>query len=425
MGVLQEIFEGELRSNLRFSRIGARLVARKLEKAGVAITDSQLADIETQLDSIRADEYSIEIPDLVLWSFEQAPEAAEDVLHIDLTDCGQDMEGIVHSICENARNAIPRIVREASADTLRVLKDRLPAMLKDNKQRHRRFERNLGQVWSRPLSLLEMLLVISLEAGEEFNAEFRGHALQDEDLVFDVLTRLHARACQIGSEILTLLRSGYADGAHARWRLLHEVAVIGLFVKAHGNDVAERYLLHDGIESYRAAMLYQKHCTMLRCVPLMDGELDATRKWYDSLVRRFGPSYSCQYGWASAALRKDSPSIQDIEKDVGLDHMRPYYKLASHNVHANPKGVLFKLGLMPEGEGILLAGPSNAGLATAGHGCAISLSQITIALLITKPNIDRLVACDIFQQLTGEIGHEFLRVHTSLAERATRHGMRV
>lgn len=70
-------------------------------------------------------------------------------------------------------------------------------------------------------------------------------------------------------------------------------------------------------------------------------------------------------------------------------------KLASHNIHANPRGILFKLGLMSCEEDILLAGPSNAGLADRAQGCALSLSQITVALLTIRPNHDKLVICDI------------------------------
>ena len=42
----------------------------------------------------------------------------------------------------------------------------------------------------------------------------------------EVQTRLHARACQIAREVLTLLYAGFAEGAMARWRALHELAVL-------------------------------------------------------------------------------------------------------------------------------------------------------------------------------------------------------
>jgi hypothetical protein len=259
-----------------------------------------------------------------------------------------------------------------------------------------------------------MFIEIALEVGSDFNQEFRAEASAENDLVFEVLTRLHARACQIASEILALLKSGHADGAHARWRSLHEIAVVSFFIKSAGNDVAERYLLHNAIESYKAAKLYQQYCARLGYEPISAEELKDIESTYQYLVGRFGPAYKEEYGWAASALCKDKPTFRDIEQEVGLDHLRPFYKMASHNVHANPKGVFFKLGLYPTSEEILLAGPSNAGLADPGHGTAISLGQITVALLITRPNIDRLVVCGILMKLTDEIGEEFLAVQKSL-----------
>lgn len=94
--------------------------------------------------------------------------------------------------------------------------------------------------------------------------------------------------------------------------------------------------------------------------------------------------------------------------------------MASHNVHANPKAVFFKLGLCPRGQDILLAGPSNSGLAEPGHGTAVSLGQITVALLGIEPNIDRLVVCTLLMTLVQEIGEEFIATQKLLEKsRAT------
>ena len=72
--------------------------------------------------------------------------------------------------------------------------------------------------------------MISRESGDLFNESFG----KNNDQVFFVLWRLHARSCQITMEILALLKSGFADGAHARWRTLHEIAVTALFIKQQG-----------------------------------------------------------------------------------------------------------------------------------------------------------------------------------------------
>jgi hypothetical protein len=94
------------------------------------------------------------------------------------------------------------------------------------------------------------------------------------------------------------------------------------------------------------------------------------------VIAKYGPDFAKgDYGWAGHHLGKTKPTFRNIEAAMQIDHFRAHYRLASHNVHANPKGVFFKLGTLAESQ-VLLAGPSNAGLADPGHGAAISLSRI-------------------------------------------------
>jgi hypothetical protein len=294
-----------------------------------------------------------------------------------------------------------------SQEILKSLKKSSKRMLKDRALSFSCFESNLYGAYKKAFNLLEMLIVIALEAGESFNDEVRSQESFKTDYIANVLTRLHARACQIAYEILILLKSGLADGAHARWRSLHEVSVTGCFVRANGNDIAERYLLHNEIESYEAAKTYQENCNTLGYESLSQKEIMELRDTYNNLIGRFGNNYKFNYGWASVATNNDKPTFRDIEKCAGLDHLRPYYKMACNNVHANPKGIFFKLGLYPESGDILLAGPSNVGLTDPGQLTAISLTQITTTLLTHQPNMDNLTVCKIMLILGKEIGQAF------------------
>ncbi len=299
---------------------------------------------------------------------------------------------------------------------LKQLRKDAHSLLMNRNKDQTSFQKRLAKRWRKPLKLLEMFLAIVLETGDDFNREFRARAAEEKDYVFEVLTRLHARACQIASEILVLLKSGHADGAHARWRSLHEVAVIGTFIESAGNETAEKYLLHDAIESYRSARQYQECCKKLDYEPLSDEELIAMESVCNCLVDRFGVAYREEYGWAAAVIGKKRPSFRDIEKNTSLERLRPYYRMASHNVHANPKSVFFKLGLSPNGPDVLLAGPSNMGLADPGQLTAISLGQMTVALLAGKTDIDRLVISTILAELMDEIGEEFAKTQMILEE---------
>jgi hypothetical protein len=107
--------------------------------------------------------------------------------------------------------------------------------------------------------------------------------------------------------------------------------------------------------------------------------------------------------------------MADIQEAAQIDHLTPYYRMASHNVHANPKGVFFKLGLLDESE-ILLAGPSNAGLADPGHACALSLNQITSVLLRLNETFDHVIVMKIMYALADEVGDALIAAHQKLVE---------
>jgi hypothetical protein len=118
------------------------------------------------------------------------------------------------------------------------------------------------------------------------------------------------------------------------------------------------------------------------------------------------------------------PTFVDIERAAGIDHLRPYYRMASHPVHANPKGVFFRLGLMWESQ-ILLAGPSNAGLADPGQCAALSLSQVSAVFGALDPTIDNIVGLKIILQLSGEVAKEFGKAQSALERERSKVGSSV
>ena len=261
-----------------------------------------------------------------------------------------------------------------------------PAILLGRRTFARGFERRLRQRWRKGLNLLELLLCLCLDEGGTFNQRHRPVATINSDFVFDALVRLHARGCQITSEVLALLKTGHPDGANARWRSLHETAVTARFIAKHGNGTAERFLLHEGIKVYEDAPSYQEHAERLNCEAFSEREMRDKEALYKALLEKFGDDYKGGYGWASHALRgldpphKGSISFFHIEKSVGVPHFQPYYRMASHSIHADAKSIRFSLGIITPSL-LIPAGPSNAGLASPGQNTAISLASLTATLL--------------------------------------------
>lgn len=408
MRVLQQLFESVIAEQFSFGKVGANLIKKKLKDLGVTVTEEQLAEMEARLQSLEGNTLTLAIDDSQLLPSLTDTVGDSTRVEIDLTNADAEIEGLVEQFSRDLPKLITEVVSEVSNLLLKSLQSSATSLLKQRRMERTSFENRLMTVWRKPLNLLEVFLQVAFEAGDEFNREFRAQASTKQDYLFDVLTRLHSRGCQIASEILTLLKSGHADGAHARWRSLHEVAVVAMFIKSAGNKTAEKYILHEIIESRKAARQYQKYHPRLGYEPMPKDELDQIESQCQQLIKRFGSEYSREYGWAAPLGKIKNPCFSDIERHVALDHLRPFYKLASHNVHANPKGVFFKLGLYPETGDILLAGPSNTGLADPAHGTAISLTQISVALFTTRSSIDSLVMCHILTMLERRIGQEFL-----------------
>lgn len=269
------------------------------------------------------------------------------------------------------------------------------------------FKNKLYRQWQKPLDLFEFFLNIIGTIGKNFCEELADEPSRKNDFVFVVLARLHGRSCQIGQEVLTLLQHGFADGAEARWRTLHEISCISLFIRKHGQNVAKRFFQHQVIESFNHFEVIQKHISYLNYEPLTKNEFLKLKTEYDSLLRKYGKSFKHQYGWVPLDLfRKKRVTFADLEKDVKLEPSRPYYKMACYNIHSGSKGILFKLGL-PSGETSILAGPSSYGLAQPAHNSAISMLQTTTSLLFTRQKIEDIIKIRFLLRLVEEIGRVF------------------
>ena len=330
-----------------------------------------------------------------------------------LVDSDIDSVQLGDVISETAEGVAGNILRT-------IKKDAFTGGLQEAEAERLAFEERLVAVWRRPIDLLDLFIHLSTEAGADFNSTFREDAVASGDAVFEALTKMHGRACQVAREILTLLRAGFADGAHARWRTLHELAIVACLISERGQDLAERYLRHDTVQRYKLACQHQKHYATLKHEPLTQEELAELKEQRDELVGQYGPAFGNEYGWAVSVTGNDRPTLTQLEEKADLDHWRPYYRMASHNVHPNSHGAYYRLGLASHQGSVILAGPSNEGLSNPGHSTSISLLQVTLALLFSEsdvespdmtPNLDCIVVSHILQSLSEEIGQAFLEVH--------------
>jgi hypothetical protein len=385
------------------------VLRRILRNRGVTGSDDQLQSL---VRSIMEGADSVEVPG----------EPPNQTISITDDDVDRAMRELEASQDADVERTVMRVVDELAPRVLQSLYDALPQALQEWRAAQRAFKERLHDRWKEGLDRLDMLITMAHEAGEMYVADLHRESAEEklppEPVLMDVLTALHCRACRTAREIVCLLKGGYADGAHARWRSLHELAVTAYFLLEHRRHTPQRYLDHVVVERFRAAVQYQQHCQTLGYDPCSTEEMAELKKASDAAIAKYGAPFWKDYGWAAEALHNPRPDFTRIEASLGMAHWRPWFRLACQSVHAGSRGLHFALGIPHKAPGMLLAGASDAGLADPGHQMAISLTMVTVAFLTAHPNLDGLIACHCMLRICDDIGRELLRAHEATGEAA-------
>ena len=310
-----------------------------------------------------------------------------------------------------------------SAEVYTSLTNDAPDMLKEERAQAVAFERRNRGRWKKPLDLLKIMVRVVQESGEGLCQEWAVEPDNREQL-FSALNRLFVKALVITREAICLMEAGFADGALARWRSLHEVAVIASFLSKFGEQAAARYIASFTFASRSAMKNINEYAHRAGMKQYSAKELSAADDRCNELDSLFGKGIDKDYGWARDALgvaHDARVTFFSIEQAVALDHWRPRYRWASQNVHSNYSPPRSSLGMVEAKEEIHLVGPSNSGMVDPLHMTAISLGIVASAFLSTWPNMDRLVVLNFLSRISEEIGPVALEVEAKSARRAAVH----
>lgn len=277
------------------------------------------------------------------------------------------------------------------------------------------FHKRLFDAWSVPLTRFGSLIAMCMEMGDQINREYRDSEKYPPSSRRNATTRIHARAVQVANEVSCLVRGGYADGAMARWRSLHEASVILVFLSQNDEELSNRFMDHQAIIRFKAATEYNEHHSALGFSAFDVGELAQMQKSHDEMLAKYGKHFSNDYGWASEVTKSKRPHFKDIENNVSLGFLRPQYGFASKNVHSGVDSIGYKLALSMTQEDILLAGPSNEGFIDPVQCASYSLIIATGALIDTSPDDERTIMESVLWRW-----HELLKLELIEAKSALR-----
>jgi hypothetical protein len=284
------------------------------------------------------------------------------------------------------------------------------------------FEERLARTWRNPFGRYARFLEVAAYIGELTVAHFRERGVLEKSRQANALLMLHVRACAVAREVETLFRAGYADGAAARWRTLHEISVAAAFLVEHGEDAADRYLAHFPCEQLRGARSYEEHCRALGYEPLGAAFLDRLKQQVDGLTQKYGEAFRHDYGWAAHALSRPRVTFADIEQTVKLGYMRPFYRSASEQVHSSSRGAIMRGGLISQDpmQLQLVAGASNYGFADTAQNSARALLIGTVSLVQVEPTIDTLALSMILAEWLEPLMESFAKVQLGIEKRDAR-----
>ncbi len=400
MDRLQSLFDEQVKKMASLDEVIYRLISQKLAEHHVRLSPKQINKLKDELRKLSdADEFTFDVDfsSSQLAKLESLKDVSNGRIIVGFSD--DDVEQAVAKFERGIQSIIPKITDDFSRILLKEWRASANSVVVGNRNDLLRFTQTVEKHWGKALDSLDALVDLCSDLGSQFNEHNEPEARAANDPVFSVLTYLHVRACQVGREIVVLLRHGFADGAMARWRTLHEITVTAIFIAQAETDAAERYIAHVSITDYKEALQYQQHAASLGFRKLSTKQIQKLKAEKDRLCAIYGSNFAEDYGWAAKALSRPTPNFADIEKQVKLEHMRPVYKLANQNVHAGAKGAVYRLGMPTADSSVLVAGSSIFGLQEPGRNTAISISQITTHFLSHEPNLDRLSVVNALREM--------------------------
>ena len=327
-----------------------------------------------------------------------------------------EIDDLVKAIRQFRKKDLPRIIESAATsganDIFRDLKARWSEEYSQQVADISGFRERMEARWGKALGQLRMLITIIREWCGETHKAVSSMRTSKKKRLLELQVRLLARACQTADEIVCLLENGFADGAMARWRTLHEIHVVAAILDRHGPPIAERYVAHQAVESKRAMDKYAKCCGPLGFKPLSVRVSQRIEKAYSAAVVKYGREFGREYGWAAHHLKIKQVTFTDLEQAAGHDAMRSFYQMGNDNIHAGIKSMFVRLGALFDYDR-LIAGRSNAGLTDPGQNAAHTLTQIAV-MVCNRGTLDDIVAAKIVVMLRDEIPRAFDRAHNKL-----------
>ncbi|MHB1314266.1 MAG: DUF5677 domain-containing protein [Christensenellales bacterium] len=265
------------------------------------------------------------------------------------------------------------------------------------------YQKKIQDIWGQPLTLFEAFAEMTFNYFyEQFQNKKDASPL--EQIVVSILSKVYLSL----DNILLLLRDGFPDGAMSIARSLHEHSVTLLFIIKHADnqDLIQRFEDFTTIEAYKDLLSLKNFYEIMNYNFNRDSELNELMVQKEVLLKKYGKDFKKDWGWSFNIINPNE-GFYGIEKNVGGDSVRIYYKMGCHTIHPSPNSISFSLGNKNNEDGPLISGPSIHGLSLPAHFSLISLSAISKALASFLNNDYATTYHNAFHSIISNIIEEF------------------
>lgn len=381
-------------ASVRGREIASRYVREKLQRLGGDVSDEA---VKTLVDPLFNPDSTVEAEQ------DNEPAGEDDGIVFDETDLENilaEIRAVRPELTNNLADQLGESVAAAAEEVLKSIEKDWSEAAESERASSDGFKQRLEERWGAALDSLRLLI---------FTCNVFNHLYYDKthegggttSALSFVMTRLHARALQVAREVLVLLENGFADGALARWRTLQEITVVAINIADGGESLARKYLDHNAFETKRALEFEKNSNPAVASDPSFIAAEQAAAADMAAKVLQYGKAFESNVGWAIDHLRQRQvikpnagASFEDLERAAQLAHLRPYYKLASYNVHAGVRAILQRLATVDDPTQ-MTAGASNAGLEEPIQHTAINLVRVTSLLVTGHPRFTDLVNTNV------------------------------
>lgn len=391
------------------------VLAKAAKRRNLSLTELEIQRLTTSILNAEGDVIQLDLdPPCAFGETEKEIQAAVKGLL-------DELERSISDVGDFLVEAVSRAVPTALTKMAELVSDQIAEEALEHTLRLRRAHSDRAEMvqrlWGAAIEHLDFLRHIVLEWN--FTAtEGRRGAYAKPNTAF-ALNRLVARAYEIVGEIITLARAGYADGALARWRSLHEICVVSMFLARRSDMCAQMYLSHHRVEELRLLEFDRTSGTARATKTHRDRYMRDLRMQRTEMVNKFGTAFAKDYGWASVEIGCAKTTFRDLESYVGLETLRRGYQQANSTVHGGALATLSRVSLGP---GVIDGAelPAAYGCEVAANYAAASLSMMVAELCLETENADLVAMSLVVHNFASKIWKQISQAQKKISDDSPR-----